>query len=56
MRWHSDNINLGAPGSKSSRNVKKIQKLKFQLEKDAEYDGARSQSAYETNQKGENQV
>jgi hypothetical protein len=39
------------PGSESSRNVKKFQKLGFKLDKYAECDKVRSQSAHETNQK-----
>jgi hypothetical protein len=50
-RWHSVNTRTGAPGSKNPKNVKKFQKLKFKLDNYAEYDGTRSQSAHETNQK-----
>jgi hypothetical protein len=52
----SDNTKSGAPGSKSPRNVKKFQKLRFELDKYAESDKVRSQSAHETNQRGVNQV
>jgi hypothetical protein len=50
-RWRSVNIRTGAPGLKIPKNVKKFQKLQFKLDNYAEYDGVRSQSAHETNQK-----
>ena len=50
-RWRSVNTRTEAPGSKSPRNVKKFQKMRFKLDKYAEYDEVRSQSAHETNQK-----
>jgi hypothetical protein len=55
-RWNSVNTRTGALGSKNSRNVKKFQKLGFKLDKYAECDKVRSQSAHETNQRGVNQV
>jgi hypothetical protein len=50
-RWCSVNTRTGVPGSKKPKNVKKFQKLGFQLDKYAECDKVRSQSAHETNQK-----
>jgi hypothetical protein len=50
-RWCSVNTRIGVPGSKSPRNVKKFQKLKFTLDNYAEYDEVRSQTAQETNQR-----
>jgi hypothetical protein len=49
--WCSVNTRTGAPGLKIPKNVKKFQKLQFKLDNYAEYDGVRSQSAHETNQK-----
>jgi hypothetical protein len=49
--WHSVNTRTGAPGSKSPRNVKKFQKLEFKLDKYAECDKVRIQSAHEINRK-----
>ena len=49
--WHSVNTRTRVPGSKNPKNVKKFQKLKFKLDNYAEYDGTRSQSSHETNQK-----
>jgi hypothetical protein len=49
--WHSVNTRTGAPGSKTPKNVKKFQKLKFKFDNYAEYDEVRSQSSRETNQK-----
>jgi hypothetical protein len=54
--WHSVNTKTGVPRSKSSRNVKKFQKLGFKLDKYAECDKVRRKSAHETNQRGVNQV
>jgi hypothetical protein len=45
------NTRTGAPRSKKPKNVKKIQKLGFKLDKYAECHKVRSQSAHETNQK-----
>ena len=49
--WHFVNTRTGVPGSKTSKNVRKFQKLKFKFDNYAEYDGVRSQSSHETNQK-----
>jgi hypothetical protein len=37
--WHSVNTGTGAPGSKTPKNVKKLQKLQFKLDNYAKYDG-----------------
>ena len=50
-RWRSVNTRIGAPGLKIPKNVKKFQKLQFRLDNYAEYDGVRSQSMHEANQK-----
>jgi hypothetical protein len=49
--WHSVNTRTGAPGSKNSQKCQKIKKLQSNFDNYAEYDGVRSQSAHETNQK-----
>jgi hypothetical protein len=49
--WRFVNTRTGAPGSKTSKNVRKFQKLKFKFDNYAEYDEVRRQSTHETNQK-----